>query len=282
MIHFLRTVVVASIGLLIAAEAASAHPHVWITMKSEVVYAPDGTVTGVRHAWTFDDMFTAFAIQGLEPAEPPKPAATAAKPERKGFFAWLGSTWNWLFGSKSETPQTASAPAAQTQPSQVQARLQAQADTQDNPPTVDPKLGLTRQQLQPLAEVNVSSLKEYDFFTYAKVNGRKVKFVEPTDYYLEYKDSVMTLHFMLPLAKPAQVKSFDFEVFDPTYFVDFALAEKDPASLSGAPENCALTVKGPQQPSQPNVQRLPDAQANQPETLNFGAQFSNKISVKCP
>ena len=44
---------------------AQAHPHVWVTMKSEVVYAPDGTATGVRHAWTFDDMFSTFATQGL-------------------------------------------------------------------------------------------------------------------------------------------------------------------------------------------------------------------------
>ena len=26
----------------------------------------DGSVVGVRHAWTFDDMFSAFAIQGIE------------------------------------------------------------------------------------------------------------------------------------------------------------------------------------------------------------------------
>ena len=35
-------------------------------MKSELVYAPDGSVTGVRHAWTFDDMFSVFATQGIE------------------------------------------------------------------------------------------------------------------------------------------------------------------------------------------------------------------------
>ena len=45
---------------------AHAHPHVWVTMTSELLYAPDGSVTGVRHAWTFDDMFSAFATQGLE------------------------------------------------------------------------------------------------------------------------------------------------------------------------------------------------------------------------
>jgi lipoprotein-releasing system permease protein len=66
--------------LLRAAGAASAHPHVWVTMKAEVVYAPDGSVTGVRHAWTFDDMFSVFATQGIDTktwlhtGKPPKTA----------------------------------------------------------------------------------------------------------------------------------------------------------------------------------------------------------------
>src|SRR5262249_10865388 len=48
--------VLAALALLTA--QAQAHPHVWVTMKSEIVYAADGTATGVRHAWTFDDMFS--------------------------------------------------------------------------------------------------------------------------------------------------------------------------------------------------------------------------------
>jgi hypothetical protein len=28
--------------------------------------AADGAMTGVRHAWTFDDMFTTYALQGIE------------------------------------------------------------------------------------------------------------------------------------------------------------------------------------------------------------------------
>ena len=53
-------------SLLIAGSAAQAHPHVWVIMKSAVVYGPDGAVIGVRHAWAFDDMFSTFAVQGLE------------------------------------------------------------------------------------------------------------------------------------------------------------------------------------------------------------------------
>lgn len=44
---------------------AAAHPHVWVAIRSEVLFAADGKVKGVRHAWTFDEMYSAFALQGL-------------------------------------------------------------------------------------------------------------------------------------------------------------------------------------------------------------------------
>src|SRR3979490_2995807 len=50
----------------LSAGAAQAHPHVWITAASELIYAADGSITGVRHAWTFDDMFSTYAVQGIE------------------------------------------------------------------------------------------------------------------------------------------------------------------------------------------------------------------------
>ena len=30
-----------------------------------MIYAPDGGITGVHHAWAFDDMFSTFVIKGL-------------------------------------------------------------------------------------------------------------------------------------------------------------------------------------------------------------------------
>ncbi len=161
---FIQSIFAAAAGLLIAAGAAQAHPHVWVTMTSTVIYAPDGTVTGVRHAWTFDDMFSTFAIQGLES-------------KQKGVF--------------------------------------------------------TREELQPLAEVNVTSLKEYEYFSYAKANGKKTQFTDPVDYYLEHKDSLLTLHFTLPLKTPMKAQSLELEVFDPAYFIDFTFAEKDAVAAQG-------------------------------------------------
>ena len=216
MIRFFKFFATALTGLLIAAGSASAHPHVWVTMKSAVVYGPDGAITGVRHSWTFDDMYSAFATQGLEQ-------------KKKGEF--------------------------------------------------------TPQELQPLAKVNVESLKEYDFFTYAKANGKDVSFVDPVEYSLEFdpKETVLTLHFILPLKTPLKAKALNLEVFDPSYFVDFALAEKDAVSLDKAPAGCQIAVAKPQEMTKEMAQKLaeipPDGKI--PDDA-YGAAFSNKISVKCP
>ena len=47
---------------------AQAHPHVWVTMKSELVYAPDGSLTGIQHHWAFDDMFFGCILLKVEGA----------------------------------------------------------------------------------------------------------------------------------------------------------------------------------------------------------------------
>ena len=216
MMRISRLLIAALAGLLMTAAAASAHPHVWITMQSAVVYGPDGSITGIRHAWSFDDMYSAFAVQGLES-------------KKKGEF--------------------------------------------------------TAEELKPLAQVNVESLKEYDFFTFAKANGKDVAFVDPKDYRLEFdpKDKVLILHFVLPLKTPVKSKTLLLEVFDPSYFVDFALAEKDPVSLEKAPAGCAFKLDKPQEMSADMAKRLaeipPDGKIPQ---NSYGAAFSNKISVKCP
>ena len=117
---------------------ASAHPHVWVIAASELIYAADGSISGVRHAWTFDDMFSTYALQGIET-------------KTKGVY--------------------------------------------------------TREELAPLAQTNVESLKEFGFFTFAKADGKKEKFLEPVDYFLEHKDGALVLHFTLPFKTPFKTKA---------------------------------------------------------------------------
>jgi ABC-type uncharacterized transport system substrate-binding protein len=218
MIHrAIFSLMAALVALAATGSGACAHPHVWVTMKSELVYAPDGSVTGVRHAWTFDDMFSVFATQGIEA-------------KKKGEF--------------------------------------------------------TRQELAPLAEVNVTSLKEYDFFTYAKANGQKVEFNEPSaGYYLEFdpKETVLTLHFTLPLKQPLKAKDMTIEIFDREFFVDFSFAESDPAKLVSAPAQCKLTVGRPQEMDANLQQQLGQLGPDQRDpSLTISTEFANKLIVNCP
>jgi len=44
---------------------AQAHPHVWVTVETTLLYEK-GAFTGLRHKWTFDEFYTAMAIEGLD------------------------------------------------------------------------------------------------------------------------------------------------------------------------------------------------------------------------
>lgn len=48
-----------------SAPRAQAHPHVWVTYQATFTY-DNGAVTGVDHTWTFDEMYTTMAIEGLD------------------------------------------------------------------------------------------------------------------------------------------------------------------------------------------------------------------------
>src|SRR5215218_4799111 len=51
---------------LVIASPAFAHPHVWVTAKEEVLFAPDGKFSAIRHIWTFDKHFTSYSTEGLD------------------------------------------------------------------------------------------------------------------------------------------------------------------------------------------------------------------------
>jgi ABC-type uncharacterized transport system substrate-binding protein len=55
----------ATLASIVSPTVASAHPHVWVTVRSQIAFTPDGKVSGVVHEWTFDEMYSSFAVQGL-------------------------------------------------------------------------------------------------------------------------------------------------------------------------------------------------------------------------
>lgn len=188
---------------------ALAHPHVLVTGKSELVFK-DGQIEAVRHIWTFDEMFSAFATQGLD---------------KNGDGV------------------------------------------------------LSREELAELAQVNVESLKEFEYFTVGKNSAGNLAFAEPVDYWLEHKDKFLTLHFTLPVKAGGQKGGMSLDVFDPVYFVAFNLAEENPVKLVGAPANCASEVK--RAPPMAG-QTLSESFFNSLNAASeYGSQFANRITVTC-
>ncbi len=53
----------ATLGLVGAAEA---HPHIFIDAKATIVFNDAGELTEIRNAWTFDEAFSVWQIQGLD------------------------------------------------------------------------------------------------------------------------------------------------------------------------------------------------------------------------
>jgi ABC-type uncharacterized transport system substrate-binding protein len=55
-----------ALPLLLAAAPALAHPHVQVTVRTVVVLDQRGEIEALRHAWTFDEAFSAFSTTGLD------------------------------------------------------------------------------------------------------------------------------------------------------------------------------------------------------------------------
>jgi ABC-type uncharacterized transport system substrate-binding protein len=206
-----RSVVAAALVLLGVA-AAQAHPHVWITARSELVFGSDGTLTEIRHAWTFDDATSSQQVMGIEG-------------KTKGQF--------------------------------------------------------TREELASKADDSMEGLKEFRYFTYARADGGKIKFGAPTNYYLEYKNELVTLYFTLPLKAPLKGRDLSVEVYDPTYFIDFSFEDKSPVKLVDAPGGCELQFKPPTDASA-DAQRMNEQNFMNGDNSNYGAMYATKILVKCP
>jgi ABC-type uncharacterized transport system substrate-binding protein len=140
------------------------------------------------------------------------------------------------------------------------------------------------EELQDLAKENTESLAEFDYFTVLKANGKKQEFGAPRDYHMVYEAEGATLSYFLPLKSPSSTRTMSLEVYDPTFFISFALADGDDAvTLAGAPQGCATNISRPKNVEPSQQQALSESFF---ETLtaasSFGTQFANKAIVACP
>lgn len=194
---------------------ALAHPHVFIDSRSEFVMDETRSLTAVRHKWTFDPAFSAYALQGLDE-------------NGDGEYS--------------------------------------------------------REELAELAQVNVESLAEYEFFTFVESGGTEVAFNEPINYWLDYDGVQLTLNFTLPLVETLSISDqpATMQVYDPTIFVAFFLDKEEPATIAGGNGACTmehLTVGENKLDSTTDFSD--DFLAAIDELDNFASQFAEEIKLTC-
>lgn len=192
------------------ASIALSHPHVATTVKGELTFGKDGTISGVRYAWSFDEFFSAMATEGMDT-------------DKDGIYS--------------------------------------------------------REELAELAKVNVETLKESNYFTFGKSGEGSLEFGEPTDYWLEFKDKILTLHFTLPVKSGAMKAGASLDVFDPSYYVAFSFAEQDAVKLLNAPANCKVEVRRPTTISGP--QQSESFFNSLSKGGDFASQIANSAIVTC-
>lgn len=207
----LRLALLALTMLLPVSAPALAHPHVWVTVEATLMYG-QGTLTGIKHTWTFDEFYSAMAVEGLDTNKDGK---------------------------------------------------------------------YDRNELAELAKVNVTSLKDFSYFTFPTLAGQGLKLSDPSEYWLEHKDGILSLHFVLPLASPVlpEAKGFAFAVYDPSFFIAFDLAKTEqPVRLGeGAPKGCAVKVGTPER-NAADVSALGESIA---AMTGFGVSMAKTVSVEC-
>lgn len=202
-------------------DAAHAHPHVWVSVETTVM-VEQGTVVGFRHRWTFDELYSAMAIDGLdtdkdgiysreELAELAQVNIDGLKDF--GFFTFpkLGDT-AVAFSAPKDYWLTYAPLPAKAAAAPVSAPAPADAE----------QPGL------------LARLKN------AVVGSSKPEAAAPAP-----PANVLTLEFTLPLQQPVLVEApdFTFSIADPSWFIAFDIANADAIKLGpGAPAECRLTT----------------------------------------
>ena len=136
-----------------------------------------------------------------------------------------------------------------------------------------------------LAVVNLESLAEYDYFTYAKVDGVQPAYAEVTDYDTYMVGEQLALDFTVELLVPADPRQHQvsYAVYDPTYYIEITHAARSetPIRLEGpAPAGCDFALAYPD-PDEEIMFFAASLDQTQSAGDGLGAHFAEEVSILC-
>ena len=91
-----------------------------------------------------------------------------------------------------------------------------------------------------------SNLRDYDYFTHVRIDGKDMPLQEVTDFTARIENGVLVYEFTMPLAKPIDPGASQFAagIYDPEYYVEVLLDEDDPVRFEGLPSGaCTYAIQ---------------------------------------
>lgn len=147
----------------------------------------------------------------------------------------------------------------------------------------DGKFG--EEELKELAQDTFDALREYDFFTAVRIDGKTTELGLPSEYHMESRAGRLSLTFSLPLGQPQRLRGKTaVEISDRNYFVAFT-STSDGLILNDAPAGCSYTFFPPR-PLDPKIMfQLLSVPADQrdlpPELAPYASALGNVFVVSC-
>jgi ABC-type uncharacterized transport system substrate-binding protein len=136
-------------------------------------------------------------------------------------------------------------------------------------------------ELQPLAELNVTSLQDYRYFTEIVADGAPLDYAAVSDYRSWFEDGILSLEFVIPLETPVDPRRsrVSFKSYDPTFYIAIEPALQDPVSLAGGPPPCHARVEEGEGSETLNLSEADFLDPVMSE--NIGALYATTITIVC-
>ena len=205
----------AALAFFSGQQRASAHPHVWIDVVTDVLFTKDGKVIGLKHSWTFDESYSVLAVQGLDK---------------------------------------------------------------------DKNRKLSAQELAPLLRKSLASLKDWNYFSHIKINGRSAALKKLRNPTIGYNKGQIVMGFELLMDKPADTAREDVRltVYDRSFYNLLSFADKDPIWLGrNAPDSCGFIIEPSQKGNSENTEVADSYIESLGKDVNYGAQFAEWVKLDC-
>ncbi len=137
--------------------------------------------------------------------------------------------------------------------------------------------------LAELLQANMTSLRDYDYFTRVEVGGEAQRFDKARDAENWVERDKLRMRFFLPLAEPVspQDGQLRYAVYDPTYYVELIHSPAaDAIVLSGASETCSYALQAPN-PNPDTVSFAASLDQTESGGDGLGIYFAEWVDIAC-